>query len=97
MDKSLQDLPKLFVDKMVKEWIFECVKVVYQFSNTVKCNKESDYMESMSIAREKGENIIICVDFSNTFHVVRCFNDLKQVFGKEDIDFPLSSSSRAIE
>ena len=55
MDKSLQDLLKLFVYKMIKEWIFEYVKVLYQLSNVVKCNKESDDMESILISREKGK------------------------------------------
>ena len=68
-----------------------------QLSNFLKWNKESDSMKSMLIAREKGKDIIICVDFSKTCHVIRCFTDLKKSFGKEDIDFPLSSSSRAIE
>ena len=31
MDESLQYLPKLFVDKMIKYWMFEYVKVVSQF------------------------------------------------------------------
>ena len=53
--QSLQDLPKLFIDKMIKEWMFENVKVVSQLSNVVKWNKESDEKESMLIAIEKGE------------------------------------------
>ena len=28
MDESLQDFHKLFVDKMTKTWMFECVKCV---------------------------------------------------------------------
>ena len=35
--------------------MFEYVKVVSQLSNVVKWNKESDEMESMLIAIEKGE------------------------------------------
>ena len=44
--------------------MFEYVKVVSQLSNVVKWNKESDDMESILIAREKGKNIISYVDFS---------------------------------
>ena len=54
-------------------------------------------MGSMLIAREKGENIISYVDFSKFFRVIRCFPDLKETFGKEDIAFLLSSSSKSIE
>ena len=97
MDESLQDFPQLFVDKMIKYWVFEYVKVVSQFSNGVNWNKESDDLESMLIAREKGGNIISYVYFSEFCHVIRCFPDLNQTFGKVDITFTLSSSSRAIE
>ena len=45
--------------------MFEYIKVVSQLSNVVKCNKESDDMESMLIVREKGKNIISYVDFLN--------------------------------
>ena len=54
-------------------------------------------MESMFIVREKRKNIICHVNFSRICHVIKCFPDLKQTFGKEDIDFILSSISRAIE
>ena len=64
MYKSLQDLPKLFVDKMLKDWMFEYVKFVSQSSNVVKRNRESDDMESMLTAREKWRNIISYVDFT---------------------------------
>ena len=63
-----------------------------QLSNIVKWNKNSDDMEPMLIVREKRENIIIYVDFSKICHVIKCFTDLRQTFGKEDINFPLSSS-----
>ena len=53
MDETLKYLPKLFVDKMIKECMFEHVKVVSQLSRLVKWNKESDEMESMLIAREE--------------------------------------------
>ena len=78
----MQDLPKLFVDKMIKTWIFEYVKVVSQFSNSVKRNKLSDDMESMLIAREESKNIISYVDCSKIFHVIRSFPGLNQIFGK---------------
>ena len=52
--------------------MFEYVKVVSQFSNVAKWKKESDDMESMLIAIEKGCNIISYVDFSKIFHVIRC-------------------------
>ena len=39
MDESFQDLPKLFVDKMIKTWMFEYVKVVSQLSNVVNGTK----------------------------------------------------------
>ena len=62
--------------------MFEYVKVVSQFSNVVKWNKEGDDTESILIAREKGGNIISYVDFSKNNHVIKCFTDLKQSFGK---------------
>ena len=97
VDESLQDFPELFVDRMIKTYIFEYVKVVSQLSNFVKWNKESDDMESIVIAREERENIISYVDYSKIFHVVRSFPDLNQKIGKEDITFTVYSSSIAIE
>ena len=47
MDESLKYLTKLFVGKIIKEWMFEYVKFVSHISNVVKWNKESDDMESM--------------------------------------------------
>ena len=67
MDKSLQDLPKLFFDKMIKEWIFEYVKVVSQLLNLLKWNKESADMESMLIAREKGKILQFVLIFLKQF------------------------------
>ena len=52
---------------MIKELIFGYVKVVSHLSNVVKWNTESDDMESMLIARDKGVNIISYIDFSNFF------------------------------
>ena len=53
MYKSLQDLPKLCIDKMIREWIFEYVKVISQLSNVVKWNKEINDTESILISIEK--------------------------------------------
>ena len=50
MDETFKYLYKLFVDKMIKEWMFEHVKVLSQLSIFVKRNKESNEMESMFIA-----------------------------------------------
>ena len=55
MDESLQDLPTLFVDKMIKYWMFKYVNVVSKLSNVVKLNKESYDMESILIAIKKGK------------------------------------------
>ena len=77
--------------------MFEYVKIVSRLSNVIKWNKDSDVMESMLIPIKKGVNILTYVDFSKTCHVIKCCPDLKQAFGKEDITFPLSSSSRSIE
>ena len=57
MDESLKDLPKLFVDKMIKVWIFEYVKVVPQLPKLEKWNKQSEEMESMSISIYTGKKI----------------------------------------
>ena len=54
-------------------------------------------METMFIAREGTENNITYVDFSIICRVINCFTYLKQTFGKEDITFILSSSSRDVE
>ena len=61
MDESLQDLPKLFVYKMIKYWMFEYIKFMSQLSNYVKWNKSSDDMESMLIAPIDGTDILISV------------------------------------
>ena len=97
MGESFQDLTKLFIDKMIKTLIFVYVKFVSQLSNVVKWNKESDDAESMLIAREERKKITSYVDYSKIFYVIRSFPDLNQTFGKRDITFPLSSSSRAIK
>ena len=51
----------------------------------------------MLIAREKAKIIISYVDYSKFYHVIRSFSDLNETFGKEVINFPLPSSSIAIE
>ena len=93
----MQYLPKLFVDEMIKYWTFEHVKVVSQLSNILKLNKDIDDIESMLISKGERKNIINYVEYSKICHVIRSFSDLNQTFGKKDITFPLSSSSREIE
>ena len=44
MEELLKNLPNLFVDEMIKEYMCEYVKVVSHLSNFVKYNKESDDM-----------------------------------------------------
>ena len=73
------------------------IKVVAQLSKVVKRNKQNQHMEEMYIAREKIKNILSYVDFSKLCHVITYFTKLNKTFGQEDITFPLSSSSRAIE
>ena len=45
----------------------------------------------------KGGNILSYVNFSKICHIINSFTELKQKIGKEDINFPLSSSSISIE
>ena len=49
------------------------------------------------MARERGRNILSYVDFSRICDVIKSFTELGQNIGVEDINFPLSSSLRAIE
>ena len=49
------------------------------------------------MARERGRNILSYVDFSHRYYVLKSFPELKQDIVEEDITFPLSSISRAIE
>ena len=77
--------------------MFDHVKVVPQVSRVIKWNKESYEMEIMLFAREVRENIISYVDFSIISHVIKCFTYSKKKLKKEDINFTLCSSSRAIE
>ena len=51
----------------------------------------------MYVARERGRNILSCVDFSKICDVIKSFTLLKQNIEKEDITFYLLSSSRTIE
>ena len=44
----------------------------------------------------KRENILSYVGFSKLCYVIMCFHEYNQIFGQEEITFPLSSSSRAI-
>ena len=41
MDETFKYLPRLFVDKIIKEWMFEHIKVVDHLSRVVKWNKDS--------------------------------------------------------
>ena len=50
----------------------------------------------MYVARERGRNILSCVDFSKICDVIKSFTLLKQNIEKEDITFYLLSSSRTI-
>ena len=70
-----------------------CVSVI----KSRKWNKKNQQMEPMYVAREKGNNILSYVDFSKICYVMKSFPELKPNFGKEDINFPLSPSSRAAE
>ena len=97
MDESLQYMPKLFVNKMIIDWMFKYVKVVSQLSNLVNWSKNSGDMESMVFAREKINDIITYVDFLKFALWLGFFSDLNQTFSKEDITFPQSSSSISIE
>ena len=68
-----------------------------QLSKVVKWNKENQQMEQTDISREKGENILRYVDYSKLCYVITYFTELNQVFGRENITFSISLSSRAIE
>ena len=78
----MEDLPRLSIDKMIKEWMFEYVKVVSQIPNVVKWNKYSYDTELMLIKRDKGGNIISYVYFSKICHMIRCFPNSNPTFGK---------------
>ena len=60
-----------------------------QSSKVIKCYKENQLIEPLYVARERGKNIIICVDFSKTCDVFKSFTELKQDIEIEDIKFPL--------
>ena len=47
MDETWTLLHKLFVNKMIKEWMNKHISVVAQLSNFVKRNKENRLIESM--------------------------------------------------
>ena len=49
------------------------IKVVGQLSKVVKWNKESQIMEPMYVAREKGGDILSYVDFSNISNEIKSF------------------------
>ena len=60
-------------------------------------NKNSRKMEVIYNVREHMENILRYIDFVKMCQVINYFTQLNPNFGKEDITFPLSLSSRAIE
>ena len=72
------------------------IKVVYQLSKLVKCNKENQHMEKMYVKRERGRSILSYVGFSKILNVITSFTELKQNIGEEYTKLPLSSSSRDI-
>ena len=74
-----------------------CVQIVAQLSKVNVCNKDNQQMEKMYNAIEDMMNILSYVDFAIMCNVNKYFPELNHKFGKEDINFPLSSSSRAIE
>ena len=59
--------------------------------------RENKKMEVMCNAREHMKTILIFVDFAKLCQFINHYLQLNSNFGKEDITFPLSSSSRAIE
>ena len=60
-------------------------------------NKNNQKMEVIYNARDHMKNILSYVDFANMCQLVKYFPQLNPHFWKEDITFPLSSSSGAIE
>ena len=55
MDKTLKFLPKLFVDKMIKECMFENVKVVAQLSGVAKCKNRLMKWNKYLLQGKKGK------------------------------------------
>ena len=49
------------------------IKVVYQLSKLVKCNKENQQMEKMYVERERGRSILSYVGFSKKVNVITSF------------------------
>ena len=72
-------------------------KVVAHLSRVVKRNKDNQHMEQTYISREYRKHILSYDDSSKLCHVITYFTELNQYFEQEDITFPLSPSSRAIE
>ena len=64
----------------------------------IQCMEQiSSKTEPMYNSREKMMNILSYVDVAKLRHVIKHFPRLNQKIGKEDITYPLLSSSRAIE
>ena len=60
-------------------------------------NKNNGKMGKMYNAREHMNNLLCYADFASLCQVINYFTQLNLYFGKKDINFPLSSSSTAIE
>ena len=96
MDDVFEPLPELFVDR-IKKNMKSRVQIVAQLSKVNLWNKENKKKELMYNTREKMMNTLSRVDFAKLCHVIKYFTQSNQVFGKEEIISPLSSSSTAIE
>ena len=68
-----------------------------QLSQVNLWNKDNVKMEVIYNSKYHTKNIFCYVGFARLFQVVKYFPQLNPNFGKEDITFPLSSSSRAIK
>ena len=55
------------------KWMNKHIKVVYQLSKLVKCNKENQQMEQMFVAIERGRSILSYVGFSKKVNVITSF------------------------
>ena len=92
MDDTFTSLPKLFVDEMIKKCMNSHINVMAHLSKAVKWNKENQQMDQCILLI----NILSYVNFSKLCHVIQYFLELNKKIGQEDINLPLSSSSRAI-
>ena len=72
-------------------------KIVAQLSQVNVWNKNNGKTEVMYDERDHMKNILSYFDSARLCQVIKYFPELNPIFGNEDITFPLSSSSRAIE